>query len=150
MLHSRFFRLSVAALAATASLGTLAVTGLASPAYAGTKIKCTTITGNGVSTIVLSGCNGNTGGSSLPLTAATLLSGGKLTWVNGKYTKVKTTAVEGPLGACAAGDTEYNATGTVKADTTGSAPVGGAVKASVCVDANLNISEEPGTTFQMK
>jgi hypothetical protein len=62
--------------------------GIAGTAGAATgKITCTTITGNASGTIIVSGCTGgNTGGSSQPLTAASLETGGTVTWVSGSTT----------------------------------------------------------------
>ena len=62
--------------------------GVASTAGAATgKITCTTFTGNASSTLVISGCTGgNTGGSSQPLSALSLATGGTVTWVSGSTT----------------------------------------------------------------
>jgi hypothetical protein len=62
--------------------------GIAGTAGAATgKITCTTFTGNASGTITISGCTGgNTGGSSEPLTALSLETGGTVTWVSGSTT----------------------------------------------------------------
>jgi hypothetical protein len=156
MLRSRSIRAAAAAVAATASLGTLAVAGLAAPSYAsGSQIKCTTVAGNANSTITLSGCTGNTGGSSKPIPAGSFISGGKIKWVNGTSTTVtiassSTETDTTETAVCPAGTSEVEAKGKVTADTTGSAPVGGAAKGEVCVDPNLNVSNEPGSVFKFK
>jgi hypothetical protein len=68
--------------------------GIAGPAGAAGKLSCTTITGNDASTIVVSGCTGgNTGGSSQPLAAAALATGGTVTWVSGSSTTIAAPAL---------------------------------------------------------
>jgi hypothetical protein len=80
----------------------------------------------------------------MPATA--LAQGGKIVWKNGKSTTVKLTVTQNPdASACAPGDSRYDAKGKTTADTTGSAIVGGKVKASVCVTSTGAISLVPGT-----
>jgi hypothetical protein len=64
--------------------------GIAGTASAGTgKIVCTTVAGNASSTVTVSGCTGgNTGGSSQPISATTLASGGTIDWVSGSTTTI--------------------------------------------------------------
>jgi hypothetical protein len=63
--------------------------GISGTAGAAGKLSCTTITGTESSTIVVSGCTGgNTGGSSKPLTAAALATGGTVDWVSGSSTTI--------------------------------------------------------------
>jgi hypothetical protein len=54
------------------------------------KITCTSMNGSETGTITISGCAGTavpgTGGSSRPLTIASLATGGPVTWVNGQVT----------------------------------------------------------------
>jgi hypothetical protein len=53
------------------------------------KLVCTTITGNASSTLVVSGCTGgDTGGSSEPVTATALATGGTVDWVSGSSTTI--------------------------------------------------------------
>jgi hypothetical protein len=85
-----------------------------------------------------------------------LATGGTITWANGKTTTVtlsisttETDATE--VKVCPAGTTEYEETGFVTADTTGSAPVGRAAKGEVCIsDASANTRLELGTAFKFK
>ena len=141
MFHSKLVRLlAIATVAGSASVATFA--GSASAAVP--SIKCASLTGNIATTVKLSKCKGNTGKASQPIPATQLATGGKITWVNGKTTTV-TLSVKQQGTACAAGSTEYQATGKVTADTTGSATVGGKVKALACVDAAGNVTLAPGT-----
>jgi len=57
--------------------------------WASSAILCTTMTGNVSGNITVSGCSGgNTGGSSQPLTAVDLATGGTITWVSGGSTTI--------------------------------------------------------------
>jgi hypothetical protein len=145
MFSSKFGRLA-AITTATAALTLCAVplAGAASAAPAKTGIKCGTLTGNIASTVTLSKCKGNTGKSSKPIPATELASGGTITWANGQTTTV-TLSVKQAGTACPAGSTEYQATGKVTKDTTGSAAVGSKAKALACASATGAISLVPGT-----
>ena len=143
MHQSKLFRIvAIAALAGSAGLT------LAAPAGASaTKTKaihCTSLTGNIATTVTLSGCSGNTGGSSQPIASTALATGGTVNWASGKTTTV-TLSVKQKGKKCPAGSSEYQAKGSVTADTTGSATVGGAAKATACVNAAGAISLVPGT-----
>jgi hypothetical protein len=62
---------------------------LSTEAGAATSIVCTTITGNIASTLTVSGCSGgNTGGSSNPITATALATGGTIVWINSNSTTI--------------------------------------------------------------
>jgi hypothetical protein len=150
MFHSRVSRLlAVGTLAGSAALGTFAFTGSASPV---TQIVCKKLTGNIATTVTLSACTlAATGGSSQPIPATSLASGGTITWQNSKTTtvtlKLSTTEHDGTETlTCPAGTTEYEAHGKVTADTTGFAPVGGVAKAEACANGTTGaISLEPGS-----
>jgi hypothetical protein len=143
MRHSKFVRLfAVVAVAGSAAIATVPFAGPASAATL--SIKCSSLKGNIGTTVTASKCSGNTGKASKAIKATLLASGGKITWVNGKTTTVKLTVKAGGT-ACPAGSSEYVATGTVTADTTGSATVGGKVKGSACVDSAGNLTLVPGT-----
>ena len=147
MFHSRISRLlAVGALAGAASL---TFVGSASPV---TQIVCKKLTGNIATTVTLSGCtSAATGGSSQPIQATSLASGGTINWVNGKSTtvtlSVSQTEHDGTeTQVCPAGTSEYEAKGKVTADTTGFAPVGGVAKAEACVNGTTGaITLEPGS-----
>ena len=147
MLHSRLGRIATSVLLA----GSVAFA-FGSPASAATPpgIACKRLAGTATGTVTLKRCTGNTGGASQPLPAASLVSGGTITWVNSKTTTVKLTVTAGNNALCAAGSSEYDARGKTTADTTGSVIIGGRVKAHVCVDSVGNISLVPNTraTFQ--
>jgi hypothetical protein len=144
--------LSTAVLIGAATAGGLTLTMAGSASASGPQIKCSTVKGNLSSTVKLSHCNGNTGGASMALMPDNYLSGpGVITWVNGEATTVSLTSISnGAQGTCPAGTTEYNVAGTVTADTTGSAPVGGKLKASVCLHSTGAITIRPGTVVSFK
>jgi hypothetical protein len=143
---------TAAAVLGAATLGAVAFGG---PASAVTKIKCTTLSGTGVSA-TLSHCTGNTGGGSGLLLFPFEPGPGTITWLNGKSTSgtitVGSTEHDTDLrGTCPAGTTEFESTGTVTADTTGSAPVGGIIKGEACYNATTGaVSVEPGSTYVFK
>ncbi len=142
---------STAALIGAAAAGGLTLTMAGSASAVGPQIKCSAVKGNLDTTVKLTHCNGNTGGASMPFMAESYASGGVFTWVNGKTTTISLTSVtSGPQGTCPAGTTEFSASGTVTADTTGSAPVGGKFKASVCLHSSGAITVEPGTVISLK
>jgi hypothetical protein len=127
-----------------ASSAAIATVPLAGSASAVSSIKCNKLTGNIATSVVLSGCSGNTGGKSKAIPATQLATGGTIKWVNAKTTTV-TLAIKPAGTACPAGSTEYQAKGKVTGDTTGSATVGGAAKALACVNGAGAISLVPGT-----
>jgi hypothetical protein len=111
------------------------------------------LTGSITTSITLQGCTGNTGGASTPLPSSVLATGGPITWVNGKTTTVQVTLghIETDPNetlSCPPGTAEFETKGTVTADTTGSAPVGGVVKGEECFNGVLSF--EPGTALKLK
>jgi hypothetical protein len=131
---------------ASSALAGAAALAFATPSGAAvTGISCGSMTGNIAKTVTLKKCTGNTGKASKPLPAAALASGGTITWKNNKTTTVTLTVKNGPGTKCAIGDTEYDATGKVTADTTGSAKKGGKVAAKVCVNGAGAVTLVPGT-----
>ena len=121
------------------------VVALSTQAGAATSITCTTITGNATSTITVSGCTGgNTGGSSKPVNAATLASGGTIDWVSGSTTTIgkptltSTSAKKCP-GYVKGGSSNPSAdkfTATVTADTGDGIKVPGTAKGAVCISSS--------------
>lgn len=148
MFRSRLCRMSLAAAAATASIGAAAVTAAAGSASASSaaalSVKCTTLTGNSGTTVMLSGCSGNTGGASKALPITALVSGGTIKWKNLKTTKVGAPAIT-PGTLCPAGDTDDIAKSKILADTTHSVTVGSTTNIEVCIDGSGNLSLAPGT-----
>jgi hypothetical protein len=157
MFQSRFSRLlAVGVLAGSAALATVPLAGSASAVIV-TNIKCKLVTGNLSTTVTLSNCSGNTGGASQPIPSSALQTGGTITWVNGQTTTVTLTVAvgvendPGELKDCPVTSLEAEVTGTVTADTTGSAKVGGKVKAEACVDNTTgDITREPGTKLVIR
>lgn len=133
----------VLTVASLALASTVAVGAFAGPAWAGKKatFTCTHIGGNST-TVTISGCGGNTGGSSVPLSVGTLATGGKLGWVNGQSTTVTLTptAKKKEHGCPATTSSEFKIKGKVTADTTGSAPAGSKLKGTVCLNAGGTFS----------
>ena len=121
-----------------------------SAAAAGASIKCTgaAATGGIQAPISLTGCSGNTGGSGV---LSTLPPNHSILWANSKTTTLTTLQVNGETDftetlSCPAGDRiENEFAGTVTADTTGSAAVGGVAEFELCQDPAFNSSLEPGT-----
>jgi hypothetical protein len=145
--------ISAAAVVGAATLGGLFSAGTAGAA--GSKITCTKLTGAVITSITLKGCSGNTGGASTTLPSTVLATGGTITWVNGKTTTVVITighAETDPTEtmSCPVTSSEFELTGTVTADTTGSAPVGGLVKSEQCQDIIGHMILEPGTALKLK
>jgi hypothetical protein len=145
MLRSRI--IPVIGIAALVSGGTIGAAMAPSAGAAKTKtIKCTKLKGTETSgKVQASGCNGNTGTKSKKIAFATLIGGGAIKWANGKTTTIGApTLSTGSL--CPSPDTDVLASGTVTADTTGSAkPIPGVFSAEVCVDSSGNITLAPGT-----
>lgn len=152
MLSSRFCRMSLAALAATGSIGAAAFLGAAGPASASSalvkSIKCSHLTGNIATTAKLTVCTGNTGGASKAMTVTTLEAGGPINWKNGKSTTIAApTLTTGTK--CPAGDTDEIAKAKVTADTTKSVTVGSTSTIEACVDSSGNLSLAPGTVAKI-
>jgi hypothetical protein len=133
----------------------------AGPATAsGLKIKCTQVAGSEVMGFSLSGCTGNTGGGSAHLAVNLFATASPLsiTWLNGTTTTVtwtssSTEADPSETLICPSGQIEFEFKGTVTADSTGSAPVGGVAKGEVCLNSKLltgPFANEPGSAFKFK
>jgi hypothetical protein len=157
MRNSRIGRMSAVAVAGLVSIAGVVTFALpAQAAFVG--IKCKTLTGTTTTTVTLSSCSGNTGGSSIPLSVASLGTGGTITWTNGKTTTLGTPTISAETdaskdalkGSCPAGTTETEAKGAVTADTTGSAPVPGKYSLEVCVNGTTNaITNEKGSVVKI-
>jgi hypothetical protein len=153
MRKSRIGRLSAAAVTGFVTIA--GVVTFASPAWATfVGIKCSSVSGSSATggTVTLSGCNGNTGGASQAEPVSTLLTGGTITWLNGKTTTFGTPTISSTEtdsdvgGTCPAGTSEVQVTGNVTADTTGSAPVPGKYKMEICANSTtMAFKNEPGS-----
>ena len=154
MFRSHVVRMSIAAAAAVAIPlgGAVAFSaGNAGASFVG--IKCSTMSGNVNNTINVTGCNGNTGGSTT-LTAATLASGGTIIWANSDTTTIAAPAVNqvttGVTCLVNKNVSEYSAKGMVTADTTGSAPVPGNYKIFFCLNSKTGaITNTPGKKIKI-
>jgi len=143
MIRARYRRvlMSTAAVMLGASIvGTLVVE---IPAQAATPaktkfvgIKCTSLTGNAAGTATFNGCSGNTGGASKPIAGSSFASGGTVTWDNSDTTTLGTPSLGAGTFTCPAGATAYKVSGSVTADTTGSAPVPGTYKFNLCYNGS--------------
>ncbi len=141
MLHSRLARCAVAGALTLGPIVAVVGTG-ASPAFAFAGIKCHVLTGNISTTVTLSSCNGNTGGGTIAEPTSTLISGGTITWLNSDTTTFGTPTLTAIAQSSStytclknSSTSEESATGPVTADTTGSAPVPGTYKLSVCINS---------------
>jgi hypothetical protein len=136
-----------------------AVVGLTGPASAGTPkppkvtVVCTTIAGNVAGDIVVSGCTGgDTGGSSQPIVATALATGGTIDWVSGATTTISaptltsTSAKHCPgylKGASSEPSAEkFTATITNGSDvnTPPNMPLSGSAKGEVCIASDGSVS----------
>jgi predicted alpha/beta-hydrolase family hydrolase len=135
--------LLVAALTIPASAATVA---LSSPAWAKVEksIKCTSLSGPATGTIVVSGCNGNTGGGAT-VSGAALAAGGTITWNNSATTTIAAPTLKSSKSLTkkcvtlyGAGTIEDSFTAAVTADTTGLKKLGTA-KGAICLDPSGNI-----------
>jgi hypothetical protein len=147
MLSSRIARLSFSAAVALALPIGGAVALSAGPAGAAKNkaIVCTKLSGT-ESAAKLKKCSGNTGTKSKSINGSTLLGGGPINWKNGKSTTISA-PVLGTGTKCPAGTSDdVTISGTVTADTTGSATVGGPYSAEICVASSGALSLAPGTS----
>ncbi|HXW34407.1 MAG TPA: hypothetical protein VEJ87_07490 [Acidimicrobiales bacterium] len=134
--------LTVAALAIPLSAATVTMTGGTAWAKGEKSITCKTVGGNPTGTVVISSCNGNTGGGA-SVSGLALATGGVVTWNNGKTTTIGTPTLSSPKNkkCSAAGDAVDAFTAPVTADTTGLTSLGTA-SGEVCVNlGNSTISD---------
>jgi len=125
------------------------VMALGTQAGAATSIVCTTITGSATSTITVSGCSGgNTGGSSKPVNATTLASGGTINWVSGSSTTISaptltSTSAKKCPGYVKGGSNNPSAdkfTAKVTADSGDGIKVPGSAKGAVCISSSGSVT----------
>ena len=143
--------LTVVAMLIPAAGLTLGISGTAGAATG--KIECTTFTGNASSTLVISGCTGgNTGGSSQPLSALSLATGGTVTWVSGSTTTSGVPTLTGvaathcpgyvkpPKGTTPPEPTADSFTASVTADTGDGIFIPGTETGEVCIGTDGSIT----------
>ncbi|HYA67987.1 MAG TPA: hypothetical protein VED63_04560, partial [Acidimicrobiales bacterium] len=94
-------------------------------------ITCKSFSGTVSSTVIASGCNGNTGGSSDPISATALAAGGTVKWSNGKTTTIGAPTLGTVKNKKCTGTAE-TVSATVTADTTGLASLG-TMTTEVCI-----------------
>jgi hypothetical protein len=123
--------------------------GFAGTAGAAGKIECTILSGNASGTITLAGCiGGNTGGSSVPVVATTLATGGTIHWVSGgtttigapTLTPVAAKKCPGYVKNAATEPTGEAFTAVVNADTGDGMLIPGSVSGEVCIGTDGNIT----------
>jgi hypothetical protein len=120
-----------------------------SPAWAGTKITCTNISGTAGS-LTISGCTGGTtGGGANNVNGSVLASGGTVTWISGSKTTIGlptlvTTSAKKCPGYVKGATTEPLAekfSAGVSADTGDGIKIPGKAKGAVCISAvGANVS----------
>jgi hypothetical protein len=150
--------LTVAAAAAALSIPLSAATvGLAGTAGAAatSSITCKGLTGTITTTVTVSKCTpfGGKGYRTASAPAASLASGGNLTWSNSKATTTigKTSAKVASPNKCTTG-TEYSFSGRVTAVSThgtGIPKKGDAVRASACVTSSGAVTLLPGSKMKL-
>ena len=113
------------------------------------KIKCFAFSaGSTVTSFQLTACTGNTGGASMVQAGNFLtLNPLNLVWSNSLTTDVHWSSITTGGTSCPTGTFEYKFVGTVTADTTGSAPVGGHAHGKACVNSTGVLTVAPGTHF---
>ncbi len=130
--------------------------GFAGTAGAAGKISCTTISGTATGTITLGGCSGpNTGGGAHPVSALTLATGGTVTWLSGGSTTIGAPTLTSSVGKTCPGyvknatsnPTAEAFTAVVTNDNGDGMLIPGAVKGSVCLATNGNITMLKAITF---
>lgn len=124
--------LAVSALSLTVGIATDA--GAAHVHY--NTITCTTVSGNVASTVTVSGCTGgNTGGSSQPIPATALATGGTITWVSGSTTTLATPTITAVSAKhCpTAGSSADSIKATVTADTGDTLKIPGVATGEACI-----------------
>jgi hypothetical protein len=150
--------LTVAAAAAALSIpASVASVGLVSSgsAFAATGITCKGLAGTITGNITISKCTPSGGAkyATASAPASSLATGGKITWKSsGATTTVSLTVTSPGKGKCAAGSTEYDATGKVTAASTkgtGIPAVGQKTAAKTCVSAAGKITLVPATSFSL-
>ncbi len=124
--------------------------GLSGPAGASAPVSCSKVSGNLGTSLTFGGCGGGLGkGSAVAPGAISSPTTLTIAW-KGKHkgtTTISVTVTSPPTSACKTGSTEYDASGTVTADTSGKVAVTSAVSGKACVDSSGNVSLVKHTTF---
>jgi hypothetical protein len=149
--------LTVVAIAATITIpASVATLGAAGPAFASSSVSCTSLKGSDSGTVTIGKCtpSGGKGYKTASGTAATLATGGNITWKSSKATTtVGDAGVTSPgQGGCKKGSTEYDFTGKVTAASTsgvGIPAVGDTVSARACVSSKGALSLVKGTSMEL-
>jgi len=141
--------LAVAALSIPLAATTAGLVSLAGPAGASAPVSCTKVTGAASGDLTFKGCGGLGKGTG---PAAALAGTGTITW-KGKHsgtTTITITSVTNPsVSRCATGSTEFDAAGSVTADTSGKVAVGSPVAGDACVSAAGAVSLVKHTVFAL-
>ena len=144
------------ALSIPASVAAIGVVGAGTAGAAGSTIQCKSIKGNAATTVAISKCTPATkaekkGEKTLSGESTLLEGGGTLTWSNsGTQTTVTLTVTSPGQGNCKKKNTEFDATGSVTADTSAYGMTGDVASARVCVNNNSGaITLVKGTTMAL-
>ncbi len=149
--------LTVVAIAATITIpASVATLGAAGPAFASSSVSCTSLKGSDTGTVTIGKCtpSGGKGYKTASGAAATLATGGNITWKNsGATTTVGDASVTSPgQGGCKKKTTEYDFSGKVTAASTtgvGIPAVGDTVSARACVTSSGKLSLVKGTSMEL-
>jgi hypothetical protein len=145
--------IAVAATAALAVPTSVAVVGSSAPAFAASSIQCASVKGTITGSVAIGKCSPLTKAQkktdkSASAPAASLQSGGTLTWTSSGLTTVTSLSVASPgQGLCPVGSSEFDATGSVTGGNSDITHAGDAVSVKVCVKSKGGkISLLKGTT----
>jgi hypothetical protein len=149
--------LAVAAIATAISIpASVATVGFAGPAFAASGVTCTGLKGTDSGTVTISKCtpSGGKGYKSASGAAASLATGGTITWSKSSATTtIGDTSTSSPgQGGCKKKSTEYDFSGKVTAASTtgtGIPAVGDSVSARACVTSAGKLSLVKGTVMDL-
>lgn len=150
--------LTMVAVAAAVSIPVSATTVVVSgsSAFAASSVSCASLKGTDTGTVTLKKCtpSGGKGYKSASGSAATLATGGNITWSNsGATTTIGDTSYSSVTNTgCSKKDSEYEFTGTVTAASTsgtGIPKVGDSVQAFACLASSGAIKLAKGTTAEL-
>ncbi len=143
--------ISMVAAAAMAVPASVAVVGVATPAWAASSLSCASVKGSVSGSVTIGKCDITKAEKAAYKdavgTVSALAGGGPVRWTGGATTVTSITSTTSPgQGSCKTGATEEIATGTVTGGNAIVTKVGDAVSVKVCVKAkNGKISIAPGT-----
>jgi hypothetical protein len=130
----RRFTIAIATAMALSVSTMVAVVGLSTPAFAASKVSCSTLTGTATGTVNVTKCApSSTSSVSVSGASSSLLSGGIITWSPSQQTSIIKLNVKSPgRGKCGKGSTEEDAKGSVTGGTSTYTHTGDQVAIKAC------------------